>query len=385
MDVYLRASNGTYLSVGKGHDPLVAANSPQVNYNALLSIHPYDPNARGLSLEASVLRNGQTVTLYSSDGRMLAPDMYGMLHPNGAKTGQMGYNVYRIFKLGGSIEDDLIGPGDNIAFRLIPPSEKAQSPWMSIRGDESVVNFCNGAGQPTETEQFQIMTPVDLREFFIEYDDLYNEVVAHIALTGAPLPGGHAVRLESPDGEEFFPTTDVIVGDSPWFVIPMGESFKHTTPANRRKIGVRAIFQSTGTCLEQPFVVEGDRAQFTRMEIQKVVKLPPKSKEDKTRSYDVDVVLSLDCYDRRIKAENLPLSVTLQAGPDGTVRNLTQAWNRLTYEHSIPFRFTIEQPPTDCEEPVRSTIIANYRLHGIERQSRFEVRVTHKGILVDPR
>lgn len=385
MDVYLRASNGTYLSVGRGQDPLIAADSPQVNYNALISIHPYEPNARSLSLEApSELRNGQLVTLYSADGRMLAPDTYGMLHPNGAKSGQLGYNVYRVYKLGGAM-DDPIGHGDQIAFRLIPPSEKAQSPWMSISGSESVVNFCNGAGQPTETEQFQVFAPVDLREFLIEYDDLYNEVVVHIALTGAALPGGHAVRLESPDGEEFFPTTDVIVGESPWFVIPMSERFAQMTPANRRKISVRAIFQSTGTCLEQPFVVEGDRALFARMEIQKVVKLPPKSKEDKTRVYDVDVVLSIDCYDRRLKPDNLPLNVTLHAGPDGVVRNLTQAWNRLTLEHAIPFRFSIEQPPADSNEPVRSTIIAHYRLNGIERQSQFEVRVTHKGILVDPR
>ena len=55
------------------------------------------------------------------------------------------------------------------------------------------------------------------------------------------------------------------------------------------------------------------------------------------------------------------------------------------YEHAIPFRFSIEQPPAECDEPIKSTIIAHYRLNGIDRQSHYEVRVTRKGLLIDPR
>src|SRR5687768_8892545 len=87
MDVYLRASNGHYLSVEKDEYPQVQASGERAAYDSLISIEKYDPTARGLNIDMSLISGG-TVILRTCDGRLMAPDDYGMLHSNGATAGK---------------------------------------------------------------------------------------------------------------------------------------------------------------------------------------------------------------------------------------------------------------------------------------------------------
>jgi hypothetical protein len=314
---------------------------------------------------------------------MLAPDDYGMLHPNGATSGQMGYNVFRLYKIGGVLGDPIM-PGDCIALRLLSSTVEAGAPWMTIqqarRYTLSPVLFRGGIPEPQANECFELHKPVDLQDFVVEYDDVHNEVVAQVALTGNALPGGHTIRLESPDGEDLFPTVDILMTNSPFITIKLKEAASVLSPVSRRRIAIRASFKTTGTVREEPLLLEGDRVYFMGMEIQKIRKL--RSNGHKSRLFEVEAALSLDPFDRRLGPTNLPLIVNLCSG-DGGTRNLTQAWTRLSYDHAIPFRFTVEQP--QGEEPSLGTITAQYYLNGIERCSHFGIKISRKGIVLDPR
>jgi len=384
MEAYLFASNGTYLAVGKGDHPQMIASSEVAAFNSLISIESYQTNGRGLHVDCT-LRSESLVTMRTCDGRMLAPDAYGMLHPNGATTGQLGYNVYQIIKVDGYAGDP-IEPGDTIALRLYNPEPAGQSPWMTLNmtGSEAAapVIFQCGKPEPSTYERFRVYQPVDLQSFMIEYDDLYNEVVVAVALTDRPLPGGHVVRLESPNAPELFPTIDLTVGTEPYYVIRLPEEAQHLTAATKRKIAVRASFMNTGTMLEQPLILEGDRAYFMRMEVQKTHKVAADNK--KAASYEVEVLLEMDAQDRRMIGGELPLAVELFCKDRSVVQNLTQDGTQLTYDHPITVRFTVDQPPRDAE-PLAGVIWARYRLNGQDRVSSFMVKVSHKGILVDPR
>src|SRR5688572_3802819 len=125
MDVYIRSTGGTYLCADAAS---VSASSGQAVYDSLLVIQSYDPVRKGPASDPTIKSQG-LATIRNANGVLIAPERGGAGRarveitksgPNA--TAQLGYDVYRIFKVGAA-KDEPIGYGDRVVLRFTPPGD----------------------------------------------------------------------------------------------------------------------------------------------------------------------------------------------------------------------------------------------------------------------
>jgi hypothetical protein len=210
----------------------------------------------------------------------------------------MGYEVLRIFKVGGEKGDE-IRYGDRVVFRFTNAAEPPVSSWMGTpQVTEGVIEvmFRSDVNVPQESEMFDLLMPVDLAGFNIDYNELTNELMGEIVLTAAAPPGGQTVILESPDGPDLFPQADLVLENEQTaaFSVELPEPFLQISPCWPRTLTLRATFATTGTCIDAQVRLEGDRAHFMTLKMAGARKVKGSLSLARVTLAEVNAVLGLD-------------------------------------------------------------------------------------------
>lgn len=389
MEVYLRSTQGGYLTANQGlANAPVTAGSAQPTADSILVIENYDPVSRRTTGDPNILSQN-LVILCAPSGSLLVPSgdpaAPKLTAAGPVSAPRMGYEVLRIFKVGGQ-KGDPIQPGDRVVFRFTNADEVPITSWMSVRQVTSSIAevlFRADVSVPQDGEMFDLLLPVDLADFHIDYNELINELVGEIALTAPAPPGGQAVILESPDAPDLFPTADLVLENEQTaaFSVELPEPFQEISPCRPRVLTIRATFQSSGTSVESQVNLEGDRAHFMGLKMAGAKRIKSAVPIGRATLAEVQATLSLDPLERRLQPDSLPLIVVLSG--DATIRNLVQESKELDFDQPIRFSFQVQQPPEDSP-PVCSVLRASYRLDGKHRLSQFAVRISHRGIALDP-
>jgi len=381
MDIYLRGVEAGYLALGSSP---VTATSEQPQPDSLLAIANFDPLTRNVAADP-VIRSHNQVILRTPAGVLLAPTDHGgvlQLAPTPQVTGpRIGFEVLRIVKVEGQ-KGEPIQPGDRVVFRFVPAGDNPVPTWMSAAG--GVVSFRSDLEFPGPAEFFQLLLPLDLADLLLDYDDLANELAGQVILNAPALPGGHIVHMESPDAPDLFQPADLLADEQRTsFGIELAEPFARITPCQPRTLTLRATLLATGTALEEQVILEGDRAHFLMMKVEAARRATSPLPMVKSKNFEVEAVLRLDPDDRRMARLPLPLPVTLSADSP-LIMNLVQQGRAVDHDTPIRFTFSVQQPAE--EAPVTCGVIrASFPLGGRQRQAQFAVKISHKGILLDPR
>lgn len=398
MDVYIRSTGGTYLCADAAS---VTGGTSQAAYDSLLLLEAYDPVRKGPPADPTLKSQG-LATLRNASGTLIAPQRGGAgrsvveLTKSGPNaTAQLGYDVFRIFKVGAE-KDEPIRYGDRIVLRFTPPGDNPPPMWMSVDHGELVFTEVN---DPGEAQMFDLLLPVDMVDFAAEYDDITNGIIGQILLSGPMLPGGHTVHIESLDASELIAPQQLILDGSNTFVLPVkletppptppkpsknNPAPSYITPCTPRSVTLQATYPASGATLQETVKLEGDRALFLSMKIvrAKKQKSPIPFFKPKNPPIDITVAVTLDPSAKRLNQNNFPLPVQLSTDAP-QLKKFEQKGERVDYEKAIKLTFTIqplkEGAPREC-----ILVRAKYRLDGKNRESLFAVKLSPKGILLDP-
>jgi hypothetical protein len=253
---------------------------------------------------------------------------------------------------------------------------------MSASGG-AAISFRADVDVPEATEYFLYLMPVEMTDLLLDYDDLTNELVGAVLLNALPLPGGHVVHLESPDAPDLFQAADLLADEERTaFAVELAEPFAAITPCQPRRLTMRATFVATGTVREEQVTLEGDRAHFMEAKVVAARRATSPLPMVKSKNFEVEAALSLDADDRRLSLLPLPLSVELSTD-SAQITSLVQQGDRLDENSPILFAFSVQQPAEDA--PVTCGVIrASFALDRKLRQAQFAVKISHRGILLDP-
>jgi hypothetical protein len=380
MDIYLRSSRERYLCADSG---LVTSNSAQADYNSLLIMSTYDPVKRGPAAD-TVIRSNGLVTLRNRAGMLVTPQPADGMVRLGVSGGlnaapQIGHDVLRLFKIGGE-KNEALKYGDTVVLRFTTGGDAPQEMWMAIDGSGGVI--FTPVERPGETAYFTVLPPVDMIDFLAEYDDVTNTILCEAMLSGPLLPGGHMIRVESPDGGDVVSPMQLLLEDSNIFGVPLGGGFAQLSPCSPREIVLRASYPAGGVSLEERVKLEGDRALFMTMKVlaaKKVKSVLPVFKGQP--AIEVSAALGLDPSAKRLAPSNLPLAVNLSTA-DPAIKSFAQEGTQVGGGKAVKFSFQIQQP-AEGAPPACALITARYRLDGKMRESYFAAKISAKGIALD--
>jgi hypothetical protein len=380
MDIYLRSSRERYLCADSG---LVTLNSAQADYNSLLVVSTYDPVKRGPAADTIVRSNG-LVTLRNRSGMLVTPQPADGMLRLGVSGGlnaapQIGHDVLRLFKISGE-KNEAVHYGDTVVLRFTTGGDAPQEMWMAADGAGGVV--FTPVERPGEMAYFTLLPPIDLVDFLAEYDDVTNTILCQAMMSGPLLPGGHTMRIESPDGADIVSPMQIVLEESNIFSVPLTGAFNQLSPCSPREITLRASYAAGGARLEERVRLEGDRALFMTMKVlgaKKIKSALPLFKGQP--AIEVSAALGLDQSAKRLAPSNMPLMVNLST-VDPALRNFSQEGTQVGGGKAVKFTFQIQQP-TDNAPPTCALITARYKLDGRMRDSQFAAKISAKGIALD--
>lgn len=375
MEFYLRASQAGYLMTSGG---TVMASSEQAADESLVVIENFDPVAKGPASDQT-LRSQNLVTLRTSSGQILVPSNGQLVTGSAGSAPRMGYEVFRIFKVGGA-KGETIDHGDPVALRFTPAGDQPVATWMGVQPGGAIT--FHAAELPAASDYWDLWRPIDLADFHLVYNDLINELMGTITLTGMALPGGSSVVLESLDASDLFETAELLMAEEQTasFSIELPAPFLALSPCSPRAMTVRATFGATGTCIDQTLKLEGDRAGFLTMKVTGAQKVKTGIMQGK--AVQISAQLMVDPGDRRMTADMFPLVVAIDATDDRIIQSLEQDARELYHDEPVSFTFQI-QPPPEGAPSVCTTLMVSYTLEGKRRESHFGAKINSKGIALD--
>lgn len=211
MNGFIHTALGYLMTGGPQDEVQVTTAGPTALFNSLISLDNVDPRT-GTAPPDNTVRSGNLVTIRTRDGIYLTAE-----HPAGGSglvlvsayrgndTARMGRDVYRIYKVGGSI-GDLIGHGDRVRFALVPPLAVPgvlESQWLSTGTPARRAYFFENTLDPLASTVFEFyeerthLAGFDLSSVAI-WPHQRGVITGQVRLSGptaSPMPGGFGLRV----------------------------------------------------------------------------------------------------------------------------------------------------------------------------------------------